>query len=283
MAGSQANGQFNSSTLLSSCKIYTANELNNQANLSLTTVRAPFVSGNKKGLLGNYTSATATGSDPNAYMTFAQLNNPAQRSAWLEGRYTFLLTVADAQGNKLIPVHPSLNQLESSPYSAPNDLEPISTYNTKVVEFLDLLGREFCYYQNNYFNTLNYYLMNYSAASTQSSGGVNLNDWQSEALVLNQKVNTMISLINYMASKNIANIRTIQNQLVSQTTAITTSTESLRAQADILRDNNKTNTLYKQMVEFTEEKNRANKNLLAVYFTLNVVAITCLFIAARTL
>jgi hypothetical protein len=130
---------------------------------------------------------------------------------------------------------------------------------------------------------VNAFLRFYSSASTASSVANNLNLWQQTALTLNEKVNTMISLINYLASMNVANMRSLQSQLMSQTTSITSSTNALQEQADILRDNNKTNALYKQMMDYTEEKNRANKNLLAVYFTLNVVAITCLFIAARSL
>jgi hypothetical protein len=274
MPSPQANGQFDSSTLLSSCPPLTQTQLNN-VSTNVSVLLVPFVSGTKKGLLGNYTGGT--GVDSNAYMTFSQLTSPDNRARWLETRYGVLLS------NSVIPVNPSLSQVANNIESAPNNLEPISSYNREIVAFLELVGQEFCYYQNNYFNALNAYLTYYGRASGQGTAVDNLNEWQSAALTLNQKVNTMVMLINYMGNMNIANIRTLQNQLVSQTSSITRSTESLKEQADILRDNNKTNTLYKEMVDFTEEKNRANKNLLAVYFTLNVVAITCLFIAARTL
>ena len=273
-----ANGQFDSSTLLSSCARLSPSQLDPPAS-SVTPLLAPFNgSGNNKGLLGNYTSTTATGVDTNAYMTFDQLNNPTQRNAWLQARYQTLST------NNIIPAHPPLANVQSRIGGpGPNTLDPVATYNTQVASFLQLIGQEFCFYQTNYFIAVNAFLSYYSTASTASSGAVNLGVWQDAALILNQKVNTMVSLINYMANMNVANMRTLQSELISQTTSISSSTTALEAQADILRDNNKSNTLYKQMMEYTEEKNRANKNLLAVYFTLNVVAITCLFIAARSL
>ena len=277
MATAPANGQFDSSTLLSSCAPLSATQLNNPAGSS-TTLLLPFAgSGSNKGLLGNYTSATATGVDTNAYMTFDQLNNPTQRNQWLAARYQNLLS------QNVIPANPTLSTVQNSLSSGPNTLDPVATYNTKIASFLQLIGQEFCYYQTNYFISVNAFLSYYSTASTAGSGATNLNLWQNTALTLNQKVNTMISLINYMANMNVANMRSLQSQLMSQTSSISNSTTALQAQADILRDNNKTNAVYKQMVDYTEEKNRANKNLLAVYFTLNVIAITCLFIAARSL
>lgn len=277
MATAPANGQFDASTLLSSCPPLSASQLNNPAG-SLTTLLSPFTgSGSNKGLLGNYTSVSATGVDTNAYMTFEQLNNPTQRNNWLAARYQILVS------NSVIPAHPPLATVQNSLGTGPNTLDPVATYNTQIASFLQLVGQEFCYYQTNYFITVNIFLRDYSTASTASSGSQNLNEWQGAALTLNQKVNTMISLINYMANMNVANMRNLQSQLMSQTSSISSSTTALQAQADILRDNNKTNALYRQMMDYTEEKNRANKNLLAVYFTLNVVAITCLFIAARSL
>jgi hypothetical protein len=272
-----ANGQFDSSTLLSTCAPLTASQLDNTGATS-TTLLLPFTgSGSNKGLLGNYTSATATGVDPNSYMTFDKLNDPTQRMQWLQTRYATLLA------EKAIPIHPQLPSVQNNLITPPNVLDPVATYNTEVASFLQLIGEEFCYYQRNYFIGVNAFLRFYSSASTASSVANNLNLWQQTALTLNEKVNTMISLINYLASMNVANMRSLQSQLMSQTSSITSSTNALQEQADILRDNNKTNALYKQMMDYTEEKNRANKNLLAVYFTLNVVAITCLFIAARSL
>ena len=102
-------------------------------------------------------------------------------------------------------------------------------------------------------------------------------------LQLNQKVNTLISFIHYLSNKNIANLSTLQPQIDSLNNNIATSTSNLKNQADILTNYNKKNDLFRQMTEYTEEKNRANQNLVAVYFTLNVVAIASLFIIARSL
>jgi hypothetical protein len=280
-----ANGQFDTSQLLNSCPPLSSSQLNSGLSIASTTLLLPFTGGSatNKGLLGNYTTSTATTVDSNAYMSFDVLNNTNDesdrnsRAYWLQQRYSTLLAAG------IIPVNPALTTVRSSLTAGPNTQNPVSTYNTEVANFLQILGAEFCFYQTNYFYALNSYLSFYSTASTSSSGAVNLNTWQQTALVMNQKVNTIITMINYLANKNVANLRTLQGQLNTQNGAISTSTSSLLAQGQILNDNNASNTLYRQMVEYSEEKNRANKNLLAVYFTLNVIAIASLFIAARSL
>jgi hypothetical protein len=280
-----ANGQFDTSQLLNRCPPLTTTQLNAGISLSREVLLAPFMGGSatNKGLLGNYTTATATTVDSNAYMTFDTLNNTGDvsdrtsRAYWLQQRYSTLLAAG------VIPTNPSLTSVQSSLSRGPEAMNPVSTYNTAVANFLQILGAEYCFYQNNYYNALNKFLSFYSTGSTTQAGAPDLNEAQQTALILNQKVNTMITMINYLANQNVANLRTLQGQLNTQNGAISTSTDSLLAQGEILKNNNESNKLYRQMVEYSEEKNRANKNLMAVYFTLNVVAIACLFIAARTL
>jgi hypothetical protein len=281
----QPNGQFDVSQLLASCPPLSSSQISNVTVIPTATLRLPFTGGTStnKGLLGNYTTSTATTVDPNAYMTFDVLNNTndasdhTSRAYWLQQRYSALLAAG------VIPTNPALTTVQNNLNSGPNTQNPVSTYNTAVANFLQVVGAEFCYYQTNYFNALNQFLYAYATASSSGAGAINIPDFQQTALILNQKVNTMIILINYLANKNVANLRILQGQLNAQNGAISTSTASLLEQGQILSDNNNSNKIYRQMVEYTEEKNRANKNLLAVYFTLNVVAIACLFIAARTL
>jgi hypothetical protein len=270
----QPNGQFDVSQLLASCPPLSSSQIRNVNVIPTATLRLPFTGGN--GLLKNTNNSSN-------YMTFNVLNNTndasdhTSRAYWLQQRYSALL----ADG--VIPTNPALTSVQNNLNSGPNSQNPVSTYNTAVASFLQVVGNEFCYYQTNYFNALNQFLYAYATASSTGAGAINIPDFQETALILNQKVNTMITLINYLANKNVANLRILQGQLNAQNGAISTSTASLLEQGQILSDNNNSNKIYRQMVEYTEEKNRANKNLLAVYFTLNVVAIACLFIAARTL
>jgi len=275
---------FDLSSILNRCGPLTSSELNVTGNVA-ASVTALYVNTSNEptannGLLGSYTGWTG-----NTYMDFVTLNDPNLRNAWLERRYNHLkgiTYVSNGKTYKIIPVNPNLDTVQNNLNSSPSDINPVSGYNNEIAKFLTIIAKEYCHYQKNYFIALNNFLAQY-ANTSGGSGGTDLNNSQAAALLLNQKVNTHISMVYYLANKNIANLSSLQGQIGQLNTNIATSTSKLQAQADILTNYNKKNDLFRQMTEYTEEKNRANKNLIAVYFTLNVVAIASLFIIARSL
>jgi len=278
---------FDLSSILNTCSI-TTTELNtiNYDEIK-TTLLNPFNNTTSpsanRGLLGVYTNSGWTG---NTYMEFSDLNDPERRNTWLTSRYNYLKGISYTVGSEtkyIIPTNPNLNNINNNVGRSPDTLNPVAAYNDEIVNFLRIVATEYCYYQRNYFIALNKFLSQYSNASTTGTLGNELTDLQNDALRLNQKVNTLLSFIHYLSNKNIANLSTLQPQINSLNGNIATSTASLKKQADILTNYNKSNDLFRQMTDYTEEKNRANQNLVAVYFTLNVVAIASLFIIARSL
>ena len=273
---------FDLSGILNTCSV-TTSELNAINPDVYSTILDPFVNTNEptanQGLLGNYPGWTG-----NTYMEFTDLNDPDKRNTWFVARYDFLKTVKYNNNTKyIIPSNPTLDTINNNLNSSPSTLNPVANYNAEIKNFLTIVATEYCYYQRKYFISLNNFLAQYSGASTQGNTGSDLNTLQSNTLKLNQKVNTLISFIHYLSNKNIANLSTLQPQIDGLNNNIATSTSNLKNQADILTNYNKKNELFRQMTEYTEEKNRANQNLVAVYFTLNVIAIASLFIIARSL
>jgi hypothetical protein len=278
---------FDLSSILNTCSITTTGLNLVDYDAIKTTLLNPFNNtmspSANRGLLGDYTNSGWTG---NTYMTFLELNDPERRNTWLTSRYNYLKGITYTVGDKtkyIIPTNPNLNDINNRVGHSPDTLNPVAAYNEEIVNFLRIVATEYCYYQRNYFIALNKFLSQYSDASTTGSLGNRLTELQDDALDLNRKVNTLISFINYLSNKNIANLSTLQPQINSLNGNIAASTASLKTQADILTNYNKSNELFRQMTEYTEEKNRANQNLIAVYFTLNVVAIASLFIIARSL
>jgi hypothetical protein len=216
-------------------------------------------------------------------MRFAQLNDPTQRNAWLNTRYTILVNA------NIIPKSPSLanvntnNNVRNNLNTPPSNSEPLAKYSTDLAKFLEIISNEYCYYQNNYMYALNNFLNAFSTSSVSGGTTGNLNQFRDTALELNAKVNTLIAFINFLSNNRLSELNLLKSQLDTQNNGISESTRNLNVQANILSNNNNNNILYKQMVDYTAEKNRANQNLLAVYFTLNVVAIAGLFVIARLL
>jgi hypothetical protein len=274
--------------LLGTCGPYSGEAFNQNERRPSEAFRIPYAPTNSNvpdmeyGLLQNLTGPKTT-SDSNAYMRFSQLNDAGQRNTWLSNRY---ITLENAG---IIPIRPALstvntgdsvrNNLNQPPHSS----EPLAKYSTDLNKFIDTISKEYCYYQNNYMYSLNKFLNAYSTSSRDAIVTGNLSEFRDTALELNAKVNTLIALINYLSNTRLRELNLLKTQLDTQNNGISKSTLDLNKQANILSNNNNNNILYKQMVDYTAEKNRANQNLLAVYFTLNVIAISGLFVIARVL
>jgi hypothetical protein len=281
-----------STSLLTTCGPYTLAKLDENAYSTgirtPETFMRPYQPTNSNaepiefGLLQNLTGPKTT-NDTNAYMNFSQLNDAGQRNVWLNNRYTTLVIA------KIIPESPSLtnvntdNNVRNNLNQAPHSSEPLAKYSTDLSKFITTVGKEYCYYQNNYMYALNNFLNTYSGSSTSATTTGDLNRYRDTAIQLNAKVNTLIAFINHLSNKRLTELSLLKSQLDQQNSKISGSTYDLNEQAKILSNNNNNNILYKQMVDYTAEKNRANQNLLAVYFTLNVVAIAGLFVIARVL
>jgi len=247
----------------------------NAGNFScLTTANYPspatdeWSDGSNKGFLG--TPSTQNGG--NKWMSFEQLNNPQNRRTWLDNAYPALVTAG------VIPTIPNLSNVSGN-LSGAVDLSP---YIDKVAALQTNLNNEYCYYQKRYYAAVAIFLNNYKDASESSNAQLNAT-LQAAALTCNNKVNTLIAWMNYLSEKQITNLGSYQSQIGEFDQSIKASSDKLTAQAKMLQDNTNSSQLYQEMVKFTTEKNQAHQNLLALYFTLNVVAIASLFVLARVL
>lgn len=232
-----------------------------------------WVKGTNKGLLGTERTANSGAK----YMTFETLNNPANRKTWLDNAYPLLIK-STANPEKVIPNPPNLDNVDGNLHGAVN----LSPFITELSTFQSNLNEEYCFYQKMYYAALSQFLNHYKD-STKSSGMTFQQEYQEKALTCNNKVNTLIAWMNYLAEKQIINLGDYQSQINKFDDEIKKSSDNLTAQAKILQDNSKSSQLYQEMVKYTNEKNQAHQNLLALYFTLNVVAIASLFVLARVL
>ena len=223
----------------------------------------------KKGLLS---MPSRENNSSNAWMDFETLNNQSRRQTWLNNAYPALVTAG------IIPSIPNLSNVAGNIHGSV-DLTP---YINDISVLETNLNHEYCYYQIRYYAAVNIFLNNYKNASKESNAPLIVR-YQTEALICNNKVNTLIAWMNYLSEKQIINLRSYQSQLGDFDARIKKSSDTLTAQAKILQDNTNSSQLYQEMVKFTTEKNQAHQNLLALYFTLNVVAIASLFVLARAL
>ena len=227
---------------------------------------------------------------PNGYFTQQQLTDPNLDT-------TINNTIQSLITNNVIPPRVPLNQVDSvkgpatiqpslgSP--APQSVYPAQGSAINMRTFQDNVKSEYCWYQARYFTAVQKFLNLMTNPSTQNDVAV-INTARDLALKLNLKTNTMIVLMYGLAKMRYTDVQSMggadgQGGSINVLNMdLKNVSDQLRKQAMILQENSTKVDIHKRMVEFTTEKNLANQNLLALYFVLNVVAITSLFIIARS-
>lgn len=165
----------------------------------------------------------------------------------------------------------SSRKLPTLPTSS--NIQDISAYTTAVSTFISGIENEYCYYESRY----KFSLMNLltKLSMTPNTG---LQEDISMAIIttsgFNTRLNRLISLIREIRNRNTTTNSHIITDLIK-------NAESLTKQAEILNSKTATTDLYKRMMEYSEEKNRANKNLLSLYSFLNIVALGMLVYVYR--
>lgn len=95
-----------------------------------------------------------------------------------------------------------------------------------------------------------------------------------------KKVLVVIAIVNRI-SKYLTDIGYDLTKAQDIKTSINKNTEDIKGQLGVLQDKSSKTELYKRMVEYTEEKNRAHRNLLSLYSVLNIVGLGLIFYIAK--
>jgi hypothetical protein len=150
-----------------------------------------------------------------------------------------------------------------------------SDFKAAVAAFNADVKTTYCVYQNLYRNSLNDLFLNLSTASTIDSGK------NTRAITLAKKIIIILAGINrierYLREKSSSFITSITSKNID----IDTNTDKLKEQIRVLESKSSDADLYKRMVEYTEEKNKAHRNLLSLYAMLNIVGLGLIFYIAK--
>ncbi len=151
---------------------------------------------------------------------------------------------------------------------------------------MEAIQSEFCFNYVRY----KYALEDLFETLTRTSVGSSLTEPQKKSIEdkigvakdLNMKLNDLIQLTNYIATKRASEMRNQNSHINLLNDSIKDIYGRLQVQNQILQKEGSITDLRKRMVEFTEEKNQSASNLLNLYGFLNLVALGLLFYAARS-
>lgn len=185
---------------------------------------------------------------------------------YLEGR------VRNLKG-KVIPAEPQMQHITGK-----NQDAIIKEYIEKTNQIKGLIREEYCFYLARYKFAFRQLISNIANATAGSTGVLqSVENYTQVTVRLNRKLQDLSQIANAIADDQYATTQNFQHSINDANDEIQKYFDTLREHASILRKEVPAVELKKRMVEYTQEKARANKNLLSLYFFLDVVALGLLF------
>jgi hypothetical protein len=226
----------------------------------------------------SFTSQELSATYPSGFLPAAlpTMENGLATDAQITAQINSLKT----QGKIHIP--PEITKLQSIPFNSPDSSDPLSEYVMKVNEADDNLKKEYCFYEQRYFAALNSFLSNLADYSLNGNQNALITSSLNQTKMLNKKLTYLTQLANAIAKERYGMTSQFQTDINSSNTNIRSQQSKLLEQRQILTKESASADLYKRMVEYTAEKNRANQNLLVMYGILNVTALAMIFYVARS-
>jgi hypothetical protein len=156
---------------------------------------------------------------------------------------------------------------------------------TETQTFTDLKD-EFCHTYSRYRYALDQLFTKLAStsgkATVSESDKAAINMYLSKAKDFNIKLNDLIQVSNYLASKRVQDASQQSSEVNALNENISAVFGSLKRQSDILNKEHSEAELRQRMVEYTQEKNRSTNSLLQLYGVLNIVAVGLLLYIYRS-
>jgi hypothetical protein len=190
--------------------------------------------------------------------------------------------------NTILPIPPtSLSVTTTSLTSSPDTNNAVTGYVTKEAELIKNIKKEYCWYETRYYTALKNLLDSISKSSlstdaaSQAAAQTLIQSQLTTVTVLNNKCNLIIQITNGISKYRYTQSHGYQTQINNLNTTLSQRGSQLQAQADIFKSQTALADVRKRMVDYTEEKNKSNQNLLALYGFLNLIALGIIVYVAK--
>ncbi len=187
-------------------------------------------------------------------------------TAFLSGHINYL------KGKGIIPAQPDIKALNDK-----SEDEAIAAYKAKMEELKTIVKNEYCYYYSRYRYAITQAINAIATAQSQTVANTSVDRFTSLAATLNTRLQDLSQITNAITENQYSDIKNMQTSINDANTQINSYMTQLQEHAKILRKEVPAVELRKRMVQYTKEKANANKNLLSLYFFLDVVALGVLF------
>lgn len=178
----------------------------------------------------------------------------------------------------------AVNSLKSQGVVPDGKKDKSDDFIIKQKAFLSSIKDEYCFYDSRY-----KYALQKLLNSVQQGYQTNVGDVQQSIQTylqytqrLNQKVNDLTQIINAITNDMLSGTSEIDKQIKEFNKNIQNKQEQLEKQNKILSSQSAATNLNKEMVKFTEKKNKYTNNLLNLYGFMNIIALGLLVYVYRS-
>jgi hypothetical protein len=214
---------------------------------------------------------------------FCQVSSPAQTFNDTQLQALYIPTRGQAivqDSGTTIPSNSSVaTRVTSLAPSSNVSTNNINEYSTKLNTLQNNIRTEYCFYFVRYYDAVDKFLR---ALSRGKNDNTRANQLLQIVLKLNARLTYLSIFTNELSKKNYSTARSLNTEINSLNNAMLENKRKLDDQRKLFEKENLSVETNRRLVEFTQEKNRANNNLLAMYGVLNVIAFSMLIYVART-
>lgn len=141
------------------------------------------------------------------------------------------------------------------------------------------LHQEYCYYEQRYKYAFKQFLLR--ATSGIASDSTIANTMLSHAKTLNLRLNSLLEIINRLAQYRVSEVNVHTAAINTQNTAINNRLSELQSSYTLLNSDKAIIKTQEEMVRYTQEKNNYTSNQIAVWSTMNIIALGVIFYVYR--
>jgi len=168
------------------------------------------------------------------------------------------------------------------------DAQTVYAYLAADENALTAMKTEFCYYNSRYRYAVSQFLQ-YATAATPAQGSSSAapsnnptaDDWLAVLRLLARRMIDMLSIMTYITQRRMSEYRDAGPEVAKRNADLIMRLNALKDQKAGLDKPSAEVDVSERMMAFTKEKARANRNLIALYSFLNLVALGMLFYVYR--
>jgi len=195
---------------------------------------------------------------PNQGLLPSPLSSDSDRENGMLKPDTVKTIVQNLKGSGIIPALTSTNA---------------EAFFTNQKNLLENIKSEYCFYYSMYAYCLQKLLKSISDGYLNTANSNTITTYLNHTQMLNKKMNDLIQIINGVSEEMLQSSSIMDTEIKKFDNEARQLQLKLAQQNKIISSSDAVTKLNKEMVKYTEEKNRYTENLLKTYSVLNIVAL----------